>query len=103
MAATGLCDSLCLAKRSYACAWSRLTERPLNESFSARSAIDLVTDHETPARPLLTAALGESVSLYVCYLRPNQSVAMPRNEKNPTTSVTVVTNTPDEIAGSARK
>src|SRR5215831_7754971 len=37
------------------------------------------------------------------HLSPNHSVAMPRNEKNPTTSVTVVTNTPDEIAGSARK
>src|SRR6516164_1995792 len=37
------------------------------------------------------------------HLSPNHSVAMPRNEKNPTTSVTVVTNTPDEIAGSAWK
>src|SRR5215467_2426006 len=35
------------------------------------------------------------------HLIPNHSVAMPRNEKNPTTSVTVVTNTPEEIAGSA--
>src|SRR5262249_20689630 len=32
---------------------------------------------------------------------PNHSVAMPRSEKNPTTSVTVVTNTPEGIAGSA--
>src|SRR6267142_2827223 len=37
------------------------------------------------------------------YLSPNQSVAIPRNERNPTTSVMVVTNTPDETAGSARK
>ena len=28
---------------------------------------------------------------------------MPRNEKKPTTSVTVVTNTPDDTAGSSRK
>src|SRR5262249_8853141 len=40
---------------------------------------------------------------HLYHLSPNHSVAMPRNEKNPTTSVTVVTNTPDEIAGSAWK
>src|SRR5262249_35913654 len=34
------------------------------------------------------------------YLRPNHRVAMPRKEKNPTTSVTVVTNGPDDTAGS---
>jgi hypothetical protein len=34
------------------------------------------------------------------YLSPNQNVAMPRNEKNPTTSVTVVTKVPDATAGS---
>ncbi len=34
------------------------------------------------------------------HLSPNQSVAIPRNEKNPTTSVIVVTNGPDDTAGS---
>jgi hypothetical protein len=32
---------------------------------------------------------------------PNQTAAMPRNEKNPTRSVTVVTNAPEATAGSA--
>ena len=36
----------------------------------------------------------------IAYLRPNHSVAIPRKEKNPTTSVTVVTNGPDDTAGS---
>src|SRR5262245_37467252 len=34
------------------------------------------------------------------YFSPNQSVAIPRNDRNPTTSVTVVTNGPDDTAGS---
>src|SRR5438477_11482768 len=36
------------------------------------------------------------------YFNPNQSVAMPRKEKKPTTSVMVVTNVPEATAGSAR-
>ena len=35
------------------------------------------------------------------YFSPNHSVAMPRNEKKPTTSVMVVTKVPDATAGSA--
>ena len=34
------------------------------------------------------------------YFRPNHNVAMPRNEKKPTTSVIVVTKVPDATAGS---
>ena len=33
---------------------------------------------------------------------PNHSVAMPKNEKKPTTSVMVVTKMPEATAGSAR-
>ena len=54
-----------------------------------------VVDSLTPELPLANAAAGA-----VAYFRPNQSVAMVRKEKNPTTSVTVVTNGLDATAGS---
>jgi hypothetical protein len=76
--------------------------RPLNESFGVLGHW-LTNGAEDASTIFARGGTGKSMSLHVRYLRPNHSVAMPRNEKNPTTSVTVVTNTPDDIAGSARK
>ena len=53
-------------------------------------------------RPALAEPAGSAVRPHVSNLtlKPNHSVAIPRNEKKPTTSVTVVTNGPDATAGS---
>src|SRR5262245_14405927 len=43
---------------------------------------------------------GKHTSVSRCHCRPNHNVAMPRKEKKPTTSVTVVTKGPEDTAGS---
>ncbi len=53
------------------------------------------------AATLRAAARPDTSERAVPYFNPNHSVAMPRKEKKPTTSVTVVTNVPEATAGSA--